>query len=137
VKASDEAAFCELYLAHRADLRRTAHLLCGDWHLAEDLVQAAFTRLYVAWPRVHEAESLHAYVRKVLVHLFVDDKRLRRRRDTITNDLPDVIVELPPDTAGRLMLLTGVDPLSRTPRYYGPGLGRSCLCSVSCFELCG
>jgi len=31
----------------------------------------------------------------------------------------------------------GVDPLSRTPGFCEPGLGRSVLCSVSCFELCG
>ncbi len=33
-------------------LRRTAYQLCGDWHAAEDLVQTALTKLYVAWPRV-------------------------------------------------------------------------------------
>ena len=39
--AVSEAEFAEVYLGRARALRRTAYLLCGDWHRAEDLVQAA------------------------------------------------------------------------------------------------
>lgn len=36
----------------RPRLRRTAYLLCGDWHLAEDLTQDTLARVYSVWHRV-------------------------------------------------------------------------------------
>ena len=44
--------FTAFVAARRAHFRRTAYLLCGDWHLAEDLVQTALAKVYVAWPRL-------------------------------------------------------------------------------------
>jgi hypothetical protein len=32
--------------------RREAFLMCGDWALAEDLVQTALLRLYTRWQRI-------------------------------------------------------------------------------------
>jgi DNA-directed RNA polymerase specialized sigma24 family protein len=65
-----DAAF-EAYFAERvAVLRRFAYLLTGNWHDAEDVVQAAFVRLYSVWHRVRE-ESPDAYVRRVLVNVFL------------------------------------------------------------------
>ena len=37
-------------------LFRTALLMCGDWHLAEDLVQTTLGKLYVAWAKVERAD---------------------------------------------------------------------------------
>jgi RNA polymerase sigma-70 factor (sigma-E family) len=72
-------------------LRRTAFLMTGNWHEAEDLTQSALTRLYVAWPRVH-VESPEAYARIVLVRTVVDARRRFWRRERPTGDLPDVVV---------------------------------------------
>jgi RNA polymerase sigma-70 factor (sigma-E family) len=55
-------------------MRRTAYLLCGDWHRAEDIVQIALIKLYVAWSRVRKG-SADAYARKVLVRAAIDDGR--------------------------------------------------------------
>jgi hypothetical protein len=41
-------------------MRNTAYLLCGDWHLAEELTQTAFTKLYLAW-RVDRHAALDQY----------------------------------------------------------------------------
>ncbi|MDQ3094919.1 MAG: SigE family RNA polymerase sigma factor, partial [Actinomycetota bacterium] len=30
--------------------------MCGDWHLAEDLVQTTLGKLYVAWRKVQRAD---------------------------------------------------------------------------------
>ena len=48
----DEAAFSSCVAARRAALFRTACLLCGDPHWAEDIVQDGLARLYGAWDRV-------------------------------------------------------------------------------------
>jgi RNA polymerase sigma-70 factor (sigma-E family) len=58
---------------------RSAWVLCGDHHQAEDLVQHVLTRLYVAWPRVSRMDSVDGYVRTMLVNANVD--RVRRRRE--------------------------------------------------------
>jgi DNA-directed RNA polymerase specialized sigma24 family protein len=33
-------------------LRRQAYVIVRDWHIAEDMVQTTFVKLYVAWPRI-------------------------------------------------------------------------------------
>jgi RNA polymerase sigma-70 factor (sigma-E family) len=51
-----------------APLHRTAYLLCGDWHLADDLVQEALAKTYRHWRQVQRADSPDAYVRRILVN---------------------------------------------------------------------
>jgi len=70
-----DSAFTEYFAARSDAMRATAYLLCGDWHRAEDLVQATFTKLYLAWGRVARHDVLDAYVRKTLVRTFLDDRR--------------------------------------------------------------
>ena len=62
-------------------LRRTAYLLCGDWHRAEDAAQEALIRLYVAWPRVQRREGLMPYAHRTLVRILVDQSRRPWRRE--------------------------------------------------------
>jgi RNA polymerase sigma-70 factor (sigma-E family) len=70
-----DSAFAEYFAARSDAMRRTAYLLCGDWHRAEDLVQTAFTKLYLAWNRVSRHEVLDGYLRKTLVRTFLDQRR--------------------------------------------------------------
>ena len=71
----------EAYVAQRrTHLRRVAYLLCGDVHAAEDLVQTALMKLYVAWPRVR-AESVDAYARRILVNSSIDESKRPWRRE--------------------------------------------------------
>lgn len=74
-----EQEFDEFAVAAWPRLRRSAYLLTGDHHLAEDLAQTALARTYASWRRVRRADAL-AYARKVLVNANID--RLRRRRAT-------------------------------------------------------
>jgi RNA polymerase sigma-70 factor (sigma-E family) len=85
--------------ARRPALVRTATLLAaGDSHLAEDLVQTALTRLYVAWPRVDRDQGPERYARRILVNALVDERRRPwRRRETSRSELPDT--ELAPTGA--------------------------------------
>ncbi|GID92389.1 SigE family RNA polymerase sigma factor [Amorphoplanes digitatis] len=111
-----DSAFAEYFAARSGALRGTAFLLCGDWHRAEDLVQAAFTKLYVHWNRVARHEALDPYVRKMLIRTFIDDGRRGWRRRERPQDTP---VELPAaqaHTDDRLVLmraLAAVPPRQR------------------------
>ena len=64
-----------------------------DWDLAEDLVQQAMAKLYVAWPRVRE-ETRMAYARRTVVNECLSHLR-RHRPETPTDTLPDHPVEAP------------------------------------------
>jgi RNA polymerase sigma-70 factor (sigma-E family) len=85
-----KAAFSDYVVARRPLLYRTAWVLCGDPHQAEDLVQQVLTKLYVAWPRVSRMESVDAYVRTMLVNANVD--RVRRRHEDVVLEGIDVPV---------------------------------------------
>lgn len=79
----------------RDGLRTTAFLLCGDWHLADDLVQDALTRVFGVWGRVSGSGDPGPYARKVLVNLYLDHRRRPSRRETPTADLPDRALDQP------------------------------------------
>ena len=86
---SYEAQFAEVVAAKGAALRRTAYLMCGDWHLAEDLVQGVFVKLHLHWHRVRRGETFDAYLRTTLFHTFVDTRRLKWRKETPAEHMPD------------------------------------------------
>jgi RNA polymerase sigma-70 factor (sigma-E family) len=65
-----EEEYLEFVASRAASLHRTAFLLCGDWHLADDLVQETFVHAYRHWRRVRRADNLPAYVRRILVNEF-------------------------------------------------------------------
>ena len=52
----------------RPSLLRTAYLLTGNRHDAEDLVQTAFAKLYLSWDKVRDQGSMDGYVRRILVN---------------------------------------------------------------------
>lgn len=82
---SRDAEFSAFVAARRPQLCRAAYLLCGDVHRAEDVVQAALARLYVAWHRVSRADSPDAYVRRALVNSHLDETRRPWRREHPTD----------------------------------------------------
>src|ERR1700749_799733 len=53
-----------------ASLHRTAYLLCGDGHLADDLVQETFVQTFRHWRRVQRADNQNAYVKRILINEF-------------------------------------------------------------------
>ncbi|MER5864651.1 SigE family RNA polymerase sigma factor [Kitasatospora sp. NPDC002040] len=77
-RAEARLEFEEFAHARGGALFRTALLLCGDWHLAEDLTQNALARIYASWARVRRADSPEAYARGVLLRCFLSHRRLKR-----------------------------------------------------------
>lgn len=63
-----DADFSAYMAARQPALLRTAYLLSGDRHTAEDLVQTALAKLYLSWDKVQRHESLDGYVRRILVN---------------------------------------------------------------------
>jgi RNA polymerase sigma-70 factor (sigma-E family) len=89
VGPEEEADFAAYVTARREHVRRTAYLLCRDWHKADDLTQIAFVKLYGAWDRVRDRRALDAYVRSCLVRATVDESRRPWRRETTTEQVPE------------------------------------------------
>jgi RNA polymerase sigma-70 factor (sigma-E family) len=62
----DRSEFAEFALARSGALHRAAYLMVGDAQLAQDLVQEALTKTYVAWPRLRDPRNAEAYCRKAI-----------------------------------------------------------------------
>jgi RNA polymerase sigma-70 factor (sigma-E family) len=90
----DDAGFREFARTRTLGLRRTAYLLCGDWHLAEDLVQTALLKLYRAWPKVQASQAFDKYTRQILLRCWLDEQRRpwrrRERRDGVVPETEHV-----------------------------------------------
>jgi RNA polymerase sigma-70 factor (sigma-E family) len=82
-----EGDYVDFFVARAPALRRAAYLMCGDWQIAEDLVQTTFVRLYVHWRRVRQ-ETADAYARRILTNLFLTGRRTSHR-EQVTQDLPE------------------------------------------------
>ena len=63
-----DAEFTAYLHARQPRLLRTAYLLTGDRHTAEDILQTALAKLYLSWDKVRDRESVDAYVRRILVN---------------------------------------------------------------------
>ena len=87
--AERDAAFSDFVAARQTHLRRIAYALCGDWHKADDLLQTALTKLYVAWPRIRHEGGEEAYVRQIMVRANIDESRRPWRRERATDVVPD------------------------------------------------
>jgi RNA polymerase sigma-70 factor (sigma-E family) len=84
-----EDRFREFVQARWPHLVRTAYLLTGDRHLAEDLTQTALAKAYRSWRRVLRADSPEAYVRRILVSCNSDRFRKRRVPESLTAAVPE------------------------------------------------
>ncbi|WP_210589521.1 SigE family RNA polymerase sigma factor [Streptomyces sp. GESEQ-35] len=90
MQAEQEDRFQEFVRARWSHLVRTAYLLTGDAHHAEDLTQTALAKAYRSWRRVSRSDNPEAYVRRMLVTCNSDRFRKRRVKEALTDALPDV-----------------------------------------------
>lgn len=81
----DDADGFETYFRARRDaVRRTAYLLCGDWHRADDHAQSAFVALHRHWRRIRDRDALDGWMRRTLVRSVIDESRRPWRRERST-----------------------------------------------------
>jgi RNA polymerase sigma-70 factor (sigma-E family) len=79
-RSTRDAEFTAFVEARHRQLRRIAYAVSGDPQRADDLLQVALTKLYVAWPRVRRDGREEAYARRVIVNADVDERRRSFRR---------------------------------------------------------
>jgi RNA polymerase sigma-70 factor (sigma-E family) len=114
MRQAEEEEYREYVVARLDRLRRTAYLLCGDWHTADDLVSITLARLYRTWRRAKQMENLDAYVRAMLTNAFLDEGRRPWRREEATTTLPEQAATSPyPAVVDRAAL---ADLLTALPR---------------------
>lgn len=116
---SEPLDFDSYVAARRRSLMRTAYLLTGEHHAAEDLVQTALTRAYAAWRRIKDSGAVDAYVRRTMVNVDASWwrrawRRLERTTDTIPERaIPPPVVE---DSEGDEQLWNAVQQLAPRQR---------------------
>ncbi len=90
--AFDDPAFRDYVTARSRSLLRTAYLLTGNRADAEDLVQAALAKTYLAWDRIEDRGALDGYVRRAMVNTHISWWRRRKVEEYPTDEIPDQAV---------------------------------------------
>ena len=78
MRAREREGYVRFVQSRHASLYRTAVLLTGTHHTAEDLVQATLIKAYASWSRVRgERQRPVAYVHRMLANEVVSMHRRR------------------------------------------------------------
>jgi RNA polymerase sigma-70 factor (sigma-E family) len=83
------AGFAEFVAARSSALLRSAWLLTGDQHMAEDLLQTALAASWRRWSGLASGGDPEWYVRRVLVNTYLSWRRRRWWREQPSALLPD------------------------------------------------
>lgn len=109
-----EQEFEEFALGRTPALYRSAWLLCGDRHGAEDLVQETLAKVFVRWRRI---DNPAAYAQTTLVRTFLSHRRRKSSHEQPYADLPDVAGTDPTELSDLRVdlqeVLAGLTPLDR------------------------
>ncbi len=83
--------FEEFARARTPQLYRSAWMLCGDAHRAEDLVQDTLAKVFVRWhrPLVGAIDNPAAYAHTTLVRTYISAQRRRSTHERPTEHLPE------------------------------------------------
>jgi len=113
--------FAEFVRVRHAALLRYAYLLCGDSHLAQDLVQDALERTGMAWRRIEGRGDPEGYVRRTITNRYLNRVR-SLRRERLVGDAPEISVGDVEPSDGSLLRLLGCLPRQQRAvivmRYY-------------------
>jgi RNA polymerase sigma-70 factor (sigma-E family) len=105
----------ETFVAARMDRwRRSAYLMCGDWHTADDVVSVAVGKLHQKWSAVRRADNPDAYAQRILSRCWLDERRRPWRREhAVARPSPEQVVT-------RLDAIVDRDTLGALLRSLGP-----------------
>jgi RNA polymerase sigma-70 factor (sigma-E family) len=108
----DDPAFRDYVRSRRRALLRTAYLLTGNAADAEDLVQSALAKTYLAWDRIQDRSALDGYVRRAIVNTHISWWRRRRLEEYPTDEIPDrAVIDEPESSDMQETLRRAVDRL--------------------------
>ncbi|THA70327.1 SigE family RNA polymerase sigma factor [Streptomyces sp. A0958] len=100
MRSDDHAALHAFVESRRTALFRSAFLLCGDRHEAEDLVQTTLVKVVLGGRRHGRLDNIEAYARKTLVNTFIAARRRFWRREQAYGELPDRAAQAPDTDTG-------------------------------------
>jgi len=98
VNRADEADFRAFVAARSTSLLWFAHLLTGDRHAAEDIVQTALAKTAAGWSRVRHKENPEGYVRRAIVNTHLNGLRRRPWREQPHGDVPELATDRRPES---------------------------------------
>jgi RNA polymerase sigma-70 factor (sigma-E family) len=107
----DDASYVEFVAASQDKLRRIAYAVCSDDSRAEDVLQEALVKLYLAWPQVRKQGSEEAFARRVIINADLDDRRRpwhRRRSHVPEEKLAQLPASVTQSAEARLDLLSAL-----------------------------
>ena len=107
MRAETDAEFVEYVRARQQQFLRAAYLVCGDAHLAEDLLQQALVKLALRWDKIR-GEHPDAFVRRVLFRDAISAWR-RTRREHVGLDETGYAAGSPQLTPGPGAVVPGAD----------------------------
>ncbi|WP_435868951.1 SigE family RNA polymerase sigma factor [Actinomadura coerulea] len=93
VNATRHEEFREYVVERGPVLLRAATQLTSDRAEAEDLLQAALAKTYLAWDRIEDRSALDGYVRRAMVNTQISWWRRRKLDVYPTDQLPERPVE--------------------------------------------
>ena len=98
----DELTFEDFVRGASVSLHRTAYLLTGSREAAQDVVQTALTRVYLAWDRHAQWDNPTAYARQVVVNTVLTNQRRRWTAEVARADLGDRELGAAADRSGEI-----------------------------------
>ncbi|GAA2311643.1 SigE family RNA polymerase sigma factor [Nonomuraea roseoviolacea subsp. roseoviolacea] len=131
-------SFREFVAGHQQTLMRTAYLLTGDAHQAEDLLQSVLLKVLGRWSRLSRVERPEAYARKALLNQYISWRGRRVRSELPTAEPPDRPYSSEDSTIVRLVMrraLMRLPPRQRAVivlRYYEDRTERETAELLSC-----
>jgi len=82
-------SFDEFVTARGPALLRFGYLMCGDRHLAEDILQEVLAKVYRRWGRIARTEPPEAYVRRAILHQYLSWRRRRASTESVVAEVPE------------------------------------------------
>jgi RNA polymerase sigma-70 factor (sigma-E family) len=113
---ADDHEFHDFVAQRMQRWRRSAFLMCQDWHTADDLVAIAVAKIYRHWRDVRRADNPDAYAQKILSRAWLSERRRPWRRERSSELVPDQPVTATDQVADRdslAALLRGLGPRQR------------------------
>ncbi|MDX6332008.1 MAG: hypothetical protein QOI83_4391 [Streptomycetaceae bacterium] len=114
MKSEPDEDFHDFMVSRWPRLLRTAYLITGNHHEAEELAQATMAVVFAKWGRVRRSDDMNAYVSRIMINKNADRFRRSKGREWITALIPDTPV---PDRTAQIQERSVlVDALARLPR---------------------
>ncbi|GAB3934142.1 hypothetical protein GCM10029976_042670 [Kribbella albertanoniae] len=113
----DDTDYAEFALVAARRMCRTAYLMCGDWHRAEDATQDALVKVYRRWRHLKRGGGLASYAHRVVMSAVLD--HVGRKRRKIVDGMGDVDLAAPEEMTAvdnRVVVVQALSMLPPGPR---------------------